>query len=158
MTPVMCGMDAQVLSEQQNFSSMLSVGLGWGLGRVPPGSTAEDASVSCRSLSRRSWDKRRAHLRDGSELGGDRSAARAGQRPRPQPWPFLEAGQRYKPAPVLPVPPSVTGPAVTAVVWVHHPRRSRSSANRAGTREHLCPAPGLGCSSDSPGRRIRKRP
>lgn len=60
MTPVVCGMDAQVLSEQQNsFSSMLSVGLGWGLGRFSPGSMAVDASVRCRLLPQCSWDKRR---------------------------------------------------------------------------------------------------
>lgn len=153
MTPVVCGMDAQVLSEQQNsFSSMLSVGLGWGLGRFSPGSMAVDASVRCRLLPQCSWDKRRTHLPDGSEVSGGRSAARAGQRPRPQPWPFLEAGQRYKPAPVLPVPPSLTlSPNDGRGVGWHRPCRSRSrpaAAQPAQTeRGHgntCAPGPSLG--------------
>lgn len=43
MTPAVCGMDAQVLSKQQN--SVLSVGLGWGLGGFPPA-----AWLRCRLL------------------------------------------------------------------------------------------------------------
>lgn len=139
-------MDAQVLSKQQNsFSSMLSVGLGWALGRFSPGSMAVDASVRCRLLPQGSWDGRRTRLPDGSEVGGSRSAARAGQRPRLQPWPFLEAGQRYKPAPVLPVPPSLAVWPVTAAVLGGITRAGRTAEpqqhsphKQSGTREHLC--------------------
>lgn len=169
MTPVVCGMDAQVLSEQQNsFSSMLSVGLGWGLGRFSPGRMAVDASVRCRLLPQCSWDKRRTHLPDGSEVSGGRSAARAGQRPRPQPWPFLEAGQRYKPAPVLPVPPSLTLSPVTAAVFggiaragraadpqQHSPHKQSGDTGTPVLRDR--PWARLGCSSDSPDRQVRKR-